>query len=355
MMGLFCLNIKPVLQTKIIDVKSVVSANQEVAKTGLTDYFVDKAFAQEEGEAEGEGEGDNEGKKQPEGPAEAVDLTEKLRETIVNVSILMNRIFNPFILFFTKHIGTLLSNEYIYGGGMGEMLHKIWVVSRNIVNIVFVLILLFLAVRHIFAGEENTDLKKTLPKFVIMLIAINFSWMASRIVLDAANVATNVVFAIPSGVKGALPAGLVKEIEGEGCKIDPKTNKPDKHCTLSEAWMPFDSTRSWNMYEKDCKTFNVERQYEIAYPKDRETEFSELTEAYSAYKTNTFCWKNIDLSQYARTNAAYHLTYNMASVQNLPQATPGDTSKIGIGTLMAVFIQLVYVVAFLALFIAENT
>jgi len=96
-------------------------------------------------------------------------------------------------------IGALLKNDLLFGGEMGERLNWIWIQVRNLVNIVFVVILVGIALYNVlgFTEKENYKLQTILPKFAIALIAVNFSFLACKLVLDATNVATTAVFAIP--------------------------------------------------------------------------------------------------------------------------------------------------------------
>ncbi len=284
-------------------------------------------------------------------------ISEKLKTAILGASDLINKVFDPAIFTITNSIGGLLGNDYIFAGAMGKMLHEIWVVSRNIVNIVFVLILLFLALRHIFGSEESSELKKALPKFVIMLIAINFSWLGARLVLDAANVATNVAFAIPAGTKGIV------ELEAEECNLN-NNGGAEGSCGLVSLYKPFDATDDSSIIikteeDKEAKC-NLKALYDDAYGVDAD---GEKIEGYTPpgkenayYQTTTYCWENRKLDKFSKSNAAYHLTYSMAKVQNLPKATAVGTTaetfaKIGIGTLFSLFFQIVYLIAFASLFI----
>lgn len=101
-------------------------------------------------------------------------------------------------------IGSLLDNDLIFGGAMGERLLGIWVQIRNLVNIAFVLILLAIAVYNVLGlGEEGglpLSFKTVLPKFVLALIAVNFSFLAIKVVLDFTNVVAGAVFALPANV-----------------------------------------------------------------------------------------------------------------------------------------------------------
>lgn len=98
--------------------------------------------------------------------------------------------------------GSLLDNDLIFGGAMGERLREVWVQMRNLVNIIFVLLLLVIAVYNVLGlgekGGAHFALKTALPKFAIALIAVNFSFLAVKVVLDFTNVITGAVFALPN-------------------------------------------------------------------------------------------------------------------------------------------------------------
>lgn len=272
------------------------------------------------------------------GPKASTPLPDELIKTIGRASTFIDKIFNPLIYFITRHIGEFMTNDYIYSGKMGEMLQSLWVVSRNIVNIAFVIILLFLAAKQVFGGSEGSDLRKTLPMFVVMLVAINFSWLGVRLVLDASNVATNVAFSIPNGVEG------VKTIRPNipSCKIE--NNKAGPGCQLDRIYYPFDAEQEINV-NSDCKALDAK--YSAAYPKSGKGIDNDVK------GKRYFCWKQLDAASFSKSNAAYQLTYSMARVQNLPKAQTGNSiTKVGIGTLFAIVIQLVYLIAFGSLFIA---
>ena len=100
-------------------------------------------------------------------------------------------------------IGSLMDNDLIFGGAMGERLREVWVQMRNFVNIIFVIVLLAVALYNVLGiGEDGGPLalKTVLPKFVLALIAVNFSFFGIRVVLDFTNVITGAVFALPATV-----------------------------------------------------------------------------------------------------------------------------------------------------------
>jgi hypothetical protein len=281
----------------------------------------------------------------------------KLMAKVADLGLYLNRLFFPMINFFAFQTGNFLGNDYIYQGAMGEMLHRIWVVNRNVVNIIFVLILLGMALKEIFwLKDGGGDLKKNLIMFTLLLITVNFSWLATKVVLDAANVASNVVFAIPMGVSGAgietLIAGQCNlescNAEGTGCK------KTTPGCILSALYMPTDvDPKNWQyMTTEDCATQNVSMGYDDAYKDMVEGKIVENTGTpYQGKKP--YCGGLFNLAQFKKTTATIYLTYGTARIQNLVAAFPTDSiTQLTVGIIFSLLLQTVYTVALLALFIA---
>jgi hypothetical protein len=283
--------------------------------------------------------------------------------TVAQTSTYVHNIFNPLINFLTFGIGAFLGNDYIFAGTMGTMLHTIWVISRNIVNIIFVLILLFLALKYIFSQEE-TNLGKILPKFVLLLIAVNFSWLAGKLVLDAANVASNVVFSIPAGIQGVLGEGSTAmdlESGDNACKVT-ADNKVTGFCAPSGIWFPADTKNTTNDF--NCNPDKVKQlndAYKVLYPINAADakQYADISSASPSGNTTInrsqayICWQQIKLGDYNQNTASYYLTYSMARVQNLTRANTNDKlSQLAIGTLFSLLIEIVYLMAFASLYIA---
>lgn len=140
----------------------------------------------------------------------------KLQEFVNMAFGLVHAIFWPILLL----IGSLMDNDLIFGPDIGERLREIWVVMRNIVNIAFVFILLIIAFYNVtgFGGEGNFALKSILPKFVIALIAVNFSFMACKVILDASNVVAMSVYDIVGSYDSADVAKIKSETEVAICQ-----------------------------------------------------------------------------------------------------------------------------------------
>jgi hypothetical protein len=97
-------------------------------------------------------------------------------------------------------IAALMDNEMLIGPAMENKLRLIWVEIRNWVNIAFVLIMVGVAFYNVMGitGEgSNYALKSILPKIVIGLVAVNFSFLAGKVLIDSTAVVTNAVYALP--------------------------------------------------------------------------------------------------------------------------------------------------------------
>lgn len=285
---------------------------------------------------------------------ESIDIDETIRE-IVSKARVIHRVTYPLVHFFAFKIGDFLGNDYIFAGGMGTMLKEVWIISRNIVNIIFVLLLLFMALKYIFnPKQELGSLKTDLGIFALILISVNFSWLGTKLVLDTANVATNVVFAIPSGIKTAWDG-----LNPEPCAIvDGKTTGI---CYPSEMYY-VPSKDIINVHEDECKKQKIGEEFKNIYGENKEAEEGGLlinTEDKTIIATvggknatSVFCWDNLDPSKFDQNTSSVYLTYGIARIQNLIQKEDGDILHLVTNVLFSILIFIVYLISLGALFIA---
>lgn len=128
------------------------------------------------------------------------EITEQSLATMVTTFIMfLNSLLWPILLL----IGDLMDTDLILGPGMEDKLLGIWVEIRNLVNIGFVLVLLAIAFYNVLGlgSEGNLALKTALPRLVIGLVLVNFTFLGGRLVVDAANLATTAVFALPASLE----------------------------------------------------------------------------------------------------------------------------------------------------------
>ncbi|MFA7682236.1 MAG: hypothetical protein WCX61_04375 [Candidatus Peribacteraceae bacterium] len=77
---------------------------------------------------------------------------------------------------------------------------EIWQISRDIMNIIFVFMLIAGAVLTIVLPNKKNLAVDYIPKFILAVILVNFSWFFPRVIIDVANVLTATVYSLPSAV-----------------------------------------------------------------------------------------------------------------------------------------------------------
>ena len=124
------------------------------------------------------------------------DKTTESLGTLIQYGInFLNVLLWPFLLM----IGDLMDSDIIIGPGMEERLLGIWVEVRNIVNVIFVLVMIAIAFYNILGlgNEGNLALKTALPKLIIGIILVNFTFLGGKIIIDISSIATTAVFGLP--------------------------------------------------------------------------------------------------------------------------------------------------------------
>ncbi len=80
---------------------------------------------------------------------------------------------------------SLDSNSYSQANG--DFVNQGWSVVRDIANVAFIFMLLYIAIRHILQ-LGTSDLKKTLSSLIVAALLINFSLFFSKVIIDAGNI-----------------------------------------------------------------------------------------------------------------------------------------------------------------------
>jgi hypothetical protein len=131
------------------------------------------------------------------------DVKETTEQSMAFLISMFIKLLNIFLWPFLILIGDLMDNDMIIGPGMEESLLGIWVQIRNLVNIVFAIMLMVIAIYNILPfsdGEGNLAIKTALPKLILGLVLVNFTFLGGKVLLDVSNVATTAAFAIPEVV-----------------------------------------------------------------------------------------------------------------------------------------------------------
>ncbi|MFA5934789.1 MAG: hypothetical protein WC827_02830 [Candidatus Paceibacterota bacterium] len=144
----------------------------------------------------------------------------------------------PIVSYFVVLSGKMLnySIEYTiftpFGGGSGnpiatfdEPIKAIWTIVRDLFNLTFIFILLYIAITKII-GSAGSKAKEMLLSVVISAIFINFSFFVTRVVIDTSNmVATTIYNQIEIDVGGKkinsdpVLDGILKGITGKESNV----------------------------------------------------------------------------------------------------------------------------------------
>jgi hypothetical protein len=126
---------------------------------------------------------------------------------------ILNLVFTLITFLLTPAIilaGWLLSPDWTMGDffGLRPYFINVWVLVSNLVYIVFALMLLWMAVMQIFSGESNYAFKKKLPRFLVGIMIVPFTWLIVSWTLSFANQAVAAVLSIPAGAIGGVSGGV---------------------------------------------------------------------------------------------------------------------------------------------------
>lgn len=116
---------------------------------------------------------------------------------LVNALSILVSILHVLLLLSLKMASFLLSSNFFLEPNMMSVLKNIWLLSRDIVNIVFALMLIGVAFMTILKGDSSM-VKEKIAHFVMAVILVNFSWFFPRVIIDVSSVLTATVYSIPN-------------------------------------------------------------------------------------------------------------------------------------------------------------
>jgi hypothetical protein len=117
------------------------------------------------------------------------EIMEKLLWTmkILNVAAFMS----------LKFISWLANPDTIFGvNDNSGILLRMWQISRDIMNLIFAILLLGGAIMTIVFAKQDI-IKQNIVKFLLAVVLVNFSWFFPRVILDIANVTTATIYNLP--------------------------------------------------------------------------------------------------------------------------------------------------------------
>ncbi len=95
----------------------------------------------------------------------------------------------------------LLSTEFLTDPVILAHLNQIWILSRDLMNLGFALMLIGVAIYTIITAKKEM-IQTKLVQFVTAVILVNFSWFFPRVIIDIANILTSTIYSIPNMLPG---------------------------------------------------------------------------------------------------------------------------------------------------------
>lgn len=93
----------------------------------------------------------------------------------------------------------LIDPNFIFDSGSSfeGMLNSIWVLSRDLMNVLFAVILIFAAIYTVITAKKDF-ISENMAKFVMAVVLVNFSWFVPRLILDVGSIAAATIYNIPT-------------------------------------------------------------------------------------------------------------------------------------------------------------
>ncbi len=145
----------------------------------------------------------------------------------VQVTMFLITVLNFLAWFFLSLLDHIMNPRFIFNlnedgtdGALLFMLREIWQFSRDLVNLGFAIGLIVGAVMMIVTAD-GTKLKEHMPKFVLALVLVNFSWFVPRVLYDASQIVTYTIYQIPSmmGNAGCVVPATGTDVGPQPCKV----------------------------------------------------------------------------------------------------------------------------------------
>jgi hypothetical protein len=92
--------------------------------------------------------------------------------------------FTDVLLLFSISSATYADNGFILKG---------WEIVRDLTNILFIFMLLWIAIQTVLSIEKNSY-KKAIPALLIAALIVNFSLFATRVIIDIGNISSRVLY-----------------------------------------------------------------------------------------------------------------------------------------------------------------
>ncbi|QFR39388.1 hypothetical protein A9Q91_04110 [Candidatus Gracilibacteria bacterium 28_42_T64] len=130
----------------------------------------------------------------------------------------------------TQMVGVFLTPEWVNGGviGIGETIKQLWILVSNVVYFIFAFLLIGIAFMNIIGkGGDKFQLKQALPKFVVGVLIVPFSWFFVQFIISISSILAASVLSLPFEV---LDSANLSSVENTKICTDFEINGSDSSC-----------------------------------------------------------------------------------------------------------------------------
>ena len=103
---------------------------------------------------------------------------------------------------------------------LSEIFRTIWTLVSNSVYIIFAFILIWIAFMNIIGKWEKWELKQTLPKFIIWVLIVPFTWFFVQFILSISSILTMQVLTLPSDIIPEYKSKLENVVVSTDCTLN---------------------------------------------------------------------------------------------------------------------------------------
>lgn len=186
----------------------------------------------------------------------ASDATKLVLANLQNIIGVILSLMNVLIWPLLSMIGALMGNDLVFGPQVEDRLLLIWSQVRNLINLASVLVLIGVAIYNVFGvdNDGNYAIKKVLPKFIIGLIVVNFTFFGAKVILSSVNVLTTAIYALPNSVETNFTQLDTNILAQQNCPVLMETY-PENSICLDDANFSAQAEQFFSTFSADNISF----------------------------------------------------------------------------------------------------
>lgn len=239
----------------------------------------------------------------------------------------------------------LLSPDWTFGDfiHLRPVLHSLWVFVSNTVYVVFAAMLIVVAIANIFGQSDSYAIKKMLPRFIIGVIMVPFTWWVVSASLSVSSYLTALTLRMPADIMNANSAINTRVQIPTKCTLDFTSENASKKIWTCEDPPAEGVDLAKHLLQSDGAYGIIPLYAYNIFKFDKLDEFKSILSS-DATKTEAFNAMSVaEQAQYSAGDA----TTKSAMLQAAIIAT--GIGKIGIQFIMSLLFAIVFTVILIAL------